>query len=66
VKDSGLIHRMCAKDYLDNRKDFIRQQLPNALSYIKIQDDFEKLQQNLQRISDFAQVPMNFQFTLAK
>lgn len=66
VKDSGLIHRMCAKDYLDNRKEFIRQQLPQALSYIKIQDDLEKLQVNLQRISDFVQVPMNFQFTLSK
>ena len=65
IKKTGLIHKVCAKDYLDNRREFISQQLPKTAQYIKIVEDYSKIKENLQRIADFVQTPMNFSFTLS-
>jgi hypothetical protein len=60
IKTSGIIDRNCAKSYLDRRKDFIIQTVKRNNNVLFIEDNFEKLNQSLNKIADFAQVPPDF------
>lgn len=64
IKLSGIIHKDCALDYLERRRDFIKQILIRNKDHIILDDDFVNIDKKLISIADFVGVPPKYIFTL--
>ena len=58
IKNSEIIHPMCAADYLENRKIFIKQLLQRNKNQIHIKDGIENITTKIEKICDFSGVPV--------